>query len=134
VELRSVAFREPELGALDSFEALRAWADAAIARQREQGGRGACDLGTLACELAGHDEDSRAEISQGFMRWKQVLSDGLHAMQRRGDLKSSADPDELAYALLAALQGGVLLSQTLRDTAPLEAALNAALTYVRSFA
>ncbi|MEU8222170.1 TetR family transcriptional regulator [Kribbella sp. NPDC048915] len=124
----------PALGALDSFEALRAWADAAIARQREQDGRGSCDLTTLAGELAVHDEDSRAEICQGFLRWKQVLSEGLHAMQRRGDLEPSANPDELAYALLAAHQGGVLLSQTLRDTTPLEASLNAALTYIHTFA
>ncbi|WP_371402622.1 TetR/AcrR family transcriptional regulator [Kribbella sp. NBC_00662] len=123
----------PEIGALDSLDALQAWADAAVARQREQDGLGTCDLGTLAGELGVRDEESRAEISQGFLRWKQVLYDGLHAMQQRGDLRPSADIDELAYALLAALQGGALLSQTLRDTKPLEASLNAALAHVRSF-
>jgi hypothetical protein len=36
-------------------------------------------------------------------------------------------------ALLAALQGGALLSQTLRTAEPMRASMNAALAYVHSF-
>ena len=121
-----------QIGRLDSFEALQAWADAALARQADNDGRGECDLGTLAGELSALDEDSRTEISQGFLRWKQVLFDGLNTMRTRGDLVATTDVDELAYALLAALQGGALLAETLSDTAPMRASLNAALAYVRS--
>jgi TetR/AcrR family transcriptional regulator, transcriptional repressor for nem operon len=121
----------PDLGALDSLDALRAWADAAVARQAEDAGRGECTLGTLAAELSA-DEPSRAEISEGFLRWRDVLRAGLGRMQDRGDLDASADLDGLAYALLAALQGGALLSQTLRDVAPMRAALDAALCHVEA--
>jgi TetR/AcrR family transcriptional repressor of nem operon len=48
-------------------------------------------------------------------------------MQARGRLAADADPDTLALALLAALQGGLLLTQIQRDTKPLEAALDAML-------
>lgn len=123
----------PEIGALDSFDALQAWADAAVERQRENGGRGDCNLGTLAGELSVSDEDSRAEISTGLLRWKDLLRDGLGRMQERGELRADADLDQLALALLAALQGGTLMSQTLRSTDALEASLAAALAYVRSF-
>lgn len=123
-----------QIGPLDSFDALQAWADAAIARQSENDGRGECDLGTLARELTVSDQDSRAEISHGFLRWQQILRDGLRTMQDRGELAPAADIDELSYALLAALQGGALLSETLGNTAAMRASLNAALTYVRSFA
>ena len=37
----------------------------------------------------------------------------------------SVDPDDLALATLAALQGGLLLTQIQRDTKPLEVALDA---------
>jgi TetR/AcrR family transcriptional repressor of nem operon len=121
----------PDLGPLDSLDALRAWADAAIERQDDQSVE--CSLGTLAGELSGTDEESRVELSNGFLRWKEVLEAGLGRMRERGDLRPDADVAELAYALLAALQGGTLLSQTLRDTAPLRAAMNAALSYIRSF-
>lgn len=124
----------PRLGALDSVDALQAWADAAVERQAADGGRGQCSLGTLAGELNATDAGTRADIGHGFLRWKDLLEAGLQAMQTRGDLRADADVRELAYALLAALQGGVLLAQALQDTTPLAASLNAALAHVRSFA
>jgi len=124
----------PQIGALDSFDALQAWADAAIARQSENDGRGGCNLGTLAGELSISDEQSRAALCDGFLRWKDLLHNGLQHMRTRGELRPDADTEQLAYALLAALQGGTLLAQTLRDIAPLQSAMNAALAYIRSHA
>ncbi|MEV0568547.1 hypothetical protein [Dactylosporangium sp. NPDC050588] len=68
------------------------------------------------------------------MRWQGLLHNGLQAMRDRGDLRTDADLDHLSLALLAALQGGSLLSQTMSTTRPLRASLSAALTYVHSFA
>jgi hypothetical protein len=39
-----------------------------------------------------------------------------------GDLRRKANPDHLATALLAAVEGGILLAQVRRDPAPLETA------------
>ena len=55
-------------------------------------------------------------------------------MRARGDLRPEADPAELAAGLLAALQGGTLLSQITRDIRHLEAALKAAVDHVRTYA
>lgn len=123
----------PRVAALDSFEALHAWADAAIERQRENDGRGECNLGSLAGELSATDEESREDLANGFMRWRDLLLNGLRAMRDRRELRADADLDELAFALLAALQGGVLLSRTIRQVQPLEAAMHAALAYVHSY-
>ena len=49
-----------------------------------------------------------------------------------GDLAATADPDDLALAMLAALQGGLLLAEVLRDTRPLEVALDAMLDRVEA--
>lgn len=125
---------QPRISALDSVEALRAWADAAIERQRENGSRGDCNLGSLAGELSVRDEESRTDLANGFPRWKDLILGGLRAMRERGELRADADLEELALSLLAALQGGVLLSQTMLQVAPLEASMNAALAYVGSFA
>ena len=51
-------------------------------------------------------------------------------MHDRGEL--AADPGPLAAATLAALQGGLLLTQIRRSTEPLEAALDAVLAHVAS--
>ena len=59
---------------------------------------------------------------------------GLLAMQRRGELPPDADADALAYSLLAAAQGGYLLTQAHRDARALEAALGAAIDHIESLA
>ncbi|MFD0520274.1 TetR family transcriptional regulator C-terminal domain-containing protein [Paractinoplanes durhamensis] len=95
---------------------------------------GECSLGSLAGELGAADEDSRQDLSNGFLRWQGLLEQSLRAMRDRGDLRPDADLGELSLALLTALQGGTLLTQTMRDIRPLRAALNAALSYIHSFA
>jgi hypothetical protein len=55
-------------------------------------------------------------------------------MHARGDLPAGADPDDLALATLAALQGGLLLAQVQRDTRPLEVALDAMLDRIQTLA
>lgn len=123
----------PDLGTLDSLEALRAWADAAVARQAAESGSAECDLGMLAGELSGTDEASRRELATGLLRWQGVLADGLGAMRSRGELRPDADPDELSLALLTVLQGGRLMTQTLRDTRAVSAAMTAVLAHIASF-
>ncbi len=100
----------------------------------ETGCRGDCNLGSLAGELSVRDEESRSDIANGFLRWKDLVLDGLRAMRDRGELRADADLEELALSLLSALQGGVLLSQTMLQVRPLEASMNAALAYIHSFA
>ena len=123
----------PIMGALDSFDALRAWADAAIEDQERNSGRGDCTLTSLAGELGPADEQTREDLCNAFLRWRSLLHDGLRAMRERGDLRPDADLDELSMVLLTALQGGSLLSQTLRTAEPMRASMNAALAYVHSF-
>jgi TetR/AcrR family transcriptional regulator, transcriptional repressor for nem operon len=119
---------------LDTFEALRLWADLNVERQRARHCAGGCDFGSLAGELAESDPATRAELAAGYQRWYGLLRTGLRAMRDRGELRAGADPEALALALLAAHQGGALLTQTCRDVAPLRAALDAALDYLRTFA
>ncbi|ADB33140.1 transcriptional regulator, TetR family [Kribbella flavida DSM 17836] len=125
---------QPLMGALDSFDALQAWADAAVESQKPGRGRGDCTLASLAGELGPTDDETRQDLCNAFERWQSLLNDGLRAMRERGDLRPDADLDDLAMALLTALQGGTLLSQTLRTTQPMRASMNAALAYIHSFA
>ncbi|ONI74115.1 TetR family transcriptional regulator [Kribbella sp. ALI-6-A] len=125
---------QPLMGALDSFDALQAWADAAVENQEHNSGRGECTLASLAGELSPTDEETRQDLCNVFERWQSLLHNGLKAMRERGDLRPDADLDELAMTLLTALQGGTLLSQTLRTAQPMRASMNAALAYVHSFA
>jgi TetR/AcrR family transcriptional repressor of nem operon len=118
---------------LDSFEALRVWRDAMIAANRA-GGVGGCPLGSLANELATHSEEARHQLDQSFAAWGKVIETGLCRMRERGQIKSSANPKAMSVAVLAAIQGGILLSKTARDSQPLELALDMALSHLERFA
>jgi TetR/AcrR family transcriptional repressor of nem operon len=115
---------------LSSLSGLRAWRDWVIEHQRELNCNGGCPIGSLGGELAETDPEARAQVSKGFKRWETTIQRGLREMHARGRLMPDADPDTLALALLAALQGGLLLTQIQRDTKPLEAALDAMLELI----
>jgi TetR/AcrR family transcriptional regulator, transcriptional repressor for nem operon len=129
-----VGSQEALLAGLDSFSALDAWREVLVGISATRQGKGGCPVGSLASELADQDEQARLALLAGFARWETAIRDGLAAMRERGELHEDADPDQLALATLSALQGGLLLTQTRRDSAPLEASLEAAVGYIRSFA
>jgi hypothetical protein len=72
------------------------------------------------------DPLARAALAAGFGQWQDRLTRGLRTMQEHGELAEDVDPGALALGLAAA-QGGLLLAQTARSVAPLEAALDLAL-------
>jgi TetR/AcrR family transcriptional repressor of nem operon len=126
--------QQPLLDHLDSWENLDRWAALLIALQEERQCVGGCPIGSLASELADHDELARLALADSFDQWEHYLVEGFARMKERGDLRSDADSAELAVAVMSSLQGGLLLTQTRKTTYPLQVALHTALTYVRSFA
>ena len=57
---------------------------------------------------------------------------GWSAWHAAGTLRADADPQRLAASILAAVQGGLLLTQTEQALWPLEAALDGALGQLRA--
>jgi TetR/AcrR family transcriptional regulator, transcriptional repressor for nem operon len=117
---------------LDTVGGLRAWRDLLVEHQRTLQCRGGCPLGTLGAELAEIDDVARMAVARGFGRWEARIHDGLRVMHARGDLPAEVDPDDLALATLAALQGGLLLAQVQRDPRPLEVALDAMIDRIQA--
>ena len=126
--------QQPLLDHLDSFEALERWRDLLVGLQEQRHCVGGCPIGSIAAELADGDPEARADLAAGFERWESPIRAGLARMRDRGELRADADTDALALALLAALQGGLVLTQTRRSTEPLRTALDAMLTHIRASA
>jgi TetR/AcrR family transcriptional regulator, transcriptional repressor for nem operon len=124
---------QPRLGALDSLEALQAWADNTVADIDAVYRQGGCVYGSLAGELTEADAEIHDDLAAGYDQWLALFRAGLTAMQRRGDLRSDADPRHLAVSLVVAHQGGALLTYATNDPEPLRDAVDAAVDYVRSF-
>ena len=121
--------QRPHLEALDSLPALKAWRDV-IVRLNEAVQNGGGPLGSLAIELANESEPARKRLADSFSIWGDRIENGLARMQERGELGASADPHELALALLGAVEGGLLLAKTTRSRRPLEIALDMAIDHV----
>lgn len=119
---------------LDDWATIEAWFDCLVQLQVDGDARGGCPLASLTGALAERDEAARRILESAFDRWEQVLASGLRAMVARGDLADDADPDALATATMASVQGGLVLCQVRRDPMQLRVALDAALVHLRAHA
>jgi TetR/AcrR family transcriptional repressor of nem operon len=114
-------------GQLDTIEGLRSWADALVTLQRSRDAKGGCPIGSLAGQLAEQDDGARLALADGLERWESAIREGLERMTARGELRPDADPGALAQRTLAAVQGGLLLTQIRRDPNQLRSTLDGAL-------
>src|SRR5512141_1041371 len=127
-----LAGQQPLLAGLDSVAAFRAWGDVLVGCRRDSRCRGGCPMGSLGSELSDTDAPARRELAAGFRRWESSIAAGLREMRSRGELVPAASPDDLALAVLAAAQGGILLAQIHRETRPLEVALDTIIDHIES--
>ena len=123
--------QRPFLEALDSWEAWDGWRDAVLAHYCSQPHWG-CPIGSLVGELAGRDPVLAAQVAAHMDEWREYLAEGLERMRVGGLLRPDSDPRALALSTFAALQGGLLLTQTMESCEPLRAALDGALAALRA--
>jgi len=101
-----------------------------VAVQHARNAKGGCPIGSLVGQLAEQDEGARLELAEGIDRWEEAIRTGLDRMAARGELRPDVDPGALAQNTLAAVQGGLLLTQLRRDPHQLRAALDGAINAV----
>ena len=116
---------------IDCLQALIRWRDELLSDASLRVVIGGCPLGTLALELADADPDATIAAA-AFDRWNASIAHGLERMRDRGELSPQASPADLAAALLAALQGGLLLSRVHQSREPLRKALDAMITLIKT--
>lgn len=121
------------LGEVSSLAGLER-ALAGFVAHYEQAHLSGCPIGTLAVEVADRNEGARARVAAAFDAWERLFSGALERMCDRGELAADAAPATLATALLASVEGGLLLSQARRDAASLRVAVEAGLDGIRRHA
>jgi AcrR family transcriptional regulator len=125
-----LSHQAPLLVTLDSLAALDSWRDVVVDAARQQHGIGGCPLGSLSSELSDGHPWARDALAASFTAWSAAIGAGLVAMIENGTLRRDTDPDALALALLATVQGGLLLAQAQHTTAALEAGLAAVIAHI----
>ena len=122
------------LGRVSSIAGLRRWRDALVQNNALRHGFYGCALGSLASEVADHDDAARHAVQALFAEWEALLAGVLRRLQDNGTLPSDAPADQLAIGLLAAVQGGYMLAQTARDASPMATSIDMALGHIESLA
>jgi TetR/AcrR family transcriptional repressor of nem operon len=125
-------FQHQGLDSVNTLDDLRRWRDLVVDTTIAMQCAGGCPIGSLAGDLSETDPVARAQLARSFARWETLLHDGLSRMREHGELPAAADTGQLALSLLAAVQGGLLLSQVRRDVAPLRAVLNSLIDHIAS--
>lgn len=117
---------------VDSFDTLEQWRNAIVAAAESQNCVGGCPLGSLATATAETDPSARVALEKSFSDWGDLLCMALESMRDRGELRTDIDVESLAVSMLASIQGGQILSQTRRDSAPLRIALDMSIAYLKT--
>jgi AcrR family transcriptional regulator len=120
------------LGSVESLAELEQ-ALAGFVAGFEQMGLPGCPIGTLAAQVADRNEGARLQAAAAFDAWERLFADALERMRERGELRADASPAALATALLAGIEGGMVLSQARKDPASLRVAVEAGLAQLRTF-
>ena len=126
-----MAAQEPEIGDLSTWESWQRWRQG-LADYYFGLGRWACPIGSLAAQAAMTDPELERVIKQGMAEWREMLAAGIRRMRDAGLMASTVDPTRLASSILAAIQGGLLLSQPERASWPLESAFDMAFAALHS--
>ncbi|MER6303896.1 TetR/AcrR family transcriptional regulator [Kitasatospora sp. NPDC001539] len=127
---RVIDDQQPELGALASWEDWQQWRDKVVARYRAQGP--SCPLHVALSELGSATSAARAVAGELLGQWRGQLAAGIRRLQDAGEVTPELDADREAAALLAGVQGGVLILLTTGDLTHLEAALDVGIARLRA--
>jgi TetR/AcrR family transcriptional repressor of nem operon len=119
------------LDRIECVQDLYRWRDIMVDTVRGLGGAGGCPIGSMASELSECDPVARARLAKSFAQWENMIHDGLVTVAARSKLAEGTDIDQIALAMLAGIQGGLLLSQVRRDTAPLAAAVDTMIEHLK---
>ncbi|MEU7203019.1 TetR family transcriptional regulator [Streptomyces sp. NPDC045470] len=121
--------QQPELASLNSWSAWRSWRDKVVERYRRQGPN--CPLNAVMGQLGPTTEGARAVVRELYARWQAELAAGIRSMQDQGEIDPALDAERGARALLAGIQGGVLIHLTTGSLEHLEAALDQGIEFLR---
>jgi AcrR family transcriptional regulator len=127
---RVIADQQPHLSKLTSWAAWQAWRDDVVARYRGQGQQ--CPLSVLITQIGRNTPGAQAVTTQLLSRWQGDIATGIREMQGRRKIGSGLDVEQTAAALLAGIQGGVMVMLTTGSLTHLEAALDVGIAQLRT--
>jgi AcrR family transcriptional regulator len=125
-----LADQQPQLGKLDSWRAWQSWRNTVVDRYRRQGQQ--CPLNMLISQLGRSTPGAQAVVTELLNRWQSEIAAGIRGMQAQGKIAPSVRADQAAAAMLAGIQGGVVVMLSTGQLTHLEAALDVGIEHLRA--
>ncbi|MEU0791632.1 TetR/AcrR family transcriptional regulator [Amycolatopsis sp. NPDC005961] len=125
-----MAAQQPQLGELSSWAAWKRWRDTVVSHYRERGQY--CPLNVLISQLGRATPGAQAVVSELLRAWQDELEAGIRRMQDAGEVSPRLNSGRTAAALLAGLQGGVVVMLSTGGIEHLEAALDVGIENLRA--
>ncbi|WP_239127723.1 TetR/AcrR family transcriptional regulator [Asanoa siamensis] len=126
---RVLTDQQPQLGDLTSWPAWQGWRDRVVDRYLTQGMD--CPLSGVIAQLGRTTPGAAAVVSELMTRWRSEIAAGIRHMQEIGEVDPGLDADRSAKALLAGIQGGVMVMLATGRIDHLEAALDMGIESLR---
>jgi len=126
--------RQPTLRGLSSFDDFERWIDLNMRYLRRVGYFGTPTYHALTGQLVKSDSATRDALAGGYRQWIDLLEKAIQRMKDDGLLVADADPRQLAWVIIAAHQGGGILTFTYHEEWPHADAIRFAVNYLRMFA
>ncbi|GAA1283745.1 TetR family transcriptional regulator [Planotetraspora silvatica] len=127
---RVLSDQQPQLSGLTSWPAWEEWRDVLIQRYRRQAWD--CPLDALISQLGPSTPGARAVVTELLNRWQGDIAAGVRAMQGQGEIDPRLDAEHAAAALLAGIQGGIVIRLSTGRFTHLEAALDVGIQHLRA--
>jgi AcrR family transcriptional regulator len=124
-----IADQQPYLGDLTTWRKWLAWRRRVIEKYDAQ--RDRCPMTALTSHMGKATPATRQIVSTLYDDWTEQLATGVQALRDSGEIDASTDVRATATAVLAAIQGGVLMMQATDRISYLETALDEALDAMR---
>ena len=127
---RILGDQQPYLSELTSWPAWQSWRDAVVGHYRRQGQ--SCPLAALTSHIGSRSPAAQAVVAELLRQQQAGLEAGIRAMQHSGLMAADTDAGQAAAALVAGIQGGVIIQLTTGRLDHLEAVLDVALRGLRA--
>ncbi|WP_439379897.1 TetR/AcrR family transcriptional regulator [Amycolatopsis lexingtonensis] len=122
--------QQPQLGGLTSWAAWRRWRDTVVSHYTARGQH--CPLNVLISQLGRATPGAQKVVGDMLERWRREIAAGVRHLQAAGEVAENLDAERTAAALLAGIQGGVVVMLSTGRIDHLEAALDVGIENLRA--
>ncbi len=97
------------------LERVNNFLEAILNEQRKRNFVGGCLFGNTALEMSDTNSEFARIINKIFIRWSNILEGHLREAVERGELITDFAPHQLAKLIIAAIEGGIMMSRVSKD-------------------